>query len=128
MITIAFPIPALPAAIPTLSTGIPAKAGTHLQRVPNETPSSRHALEMGSRFCGNAGRKVADPRLAKVAQQFEALFVGQMLKSARAAALADDPFEGPAGATFRDFQDEQRAQALAKAAPLGVAKLLSSHR
>ncbi len=69
-----------------------------------------------------------DPKLAKVAQQFEALFVGQMLKSARAAALAVDPLEGQAGATFHDFQDEQRAQALAKAAPLGVAKMLGNHR
>ena len=66
----------------------------------------------------------ADKKIAKVAQQFEALFVGQMLKSARAAALADDPLLGSGGATFRDFQDEQRAQALAAAAPLGVAKLL----
>lgn len=66
----------------------------------------------------------ADKKLARVAQQFEALFVGQMLKSARAAALADDPLLGSGGATFRDFQDEQRAQSLAAAAPLGVAKLL----
>ncbi len=75
-------------------------------------------------FASPRPQTTADKKLAKVAQQFEALFVGQMLKSARAAALADDPLLGSGGATFRDFQDEQRAQALAAAAPLGVAKLL----
>jgi len=67
-----------------------------------------------------------DDKTAKVAQQFEALFVAQMLKSAHAAALVADPLAGDP--TFRDFQDEARAQALAAAAPLGVARLLAKAR
>lgn len=66
-----------------------------------------------------------DPTVAEVARQFEALFVGQMLKSARAASLADDPLTGKTGATFLDMSDQLRAQALAAQAPLGVARLLS---
>ena len=98
---------------------IPANAGTHGQ---GRRDVSGY-VGPGVRRDGNVNQNAA-----KVAQQFEALFVGQMLKSARAAALADDPLNGPAAAAFRDFQDEARAQALAKAAPLGVAKLLAGHR
>ena len=58
-------------------------------------------------------------RLAEVAQAFEGLFVAQVLKAARAAALADDGF-GSGAAQFRDLQDELRAKALVKAAPIGV--------
>lgn len=64
-------------------------------------------------------------RITEVARQFEALFVGQMLRSARAAALADDPLTGRAGATFLDMADRLRAEALAAQAPLGVARLLA---
>jgi len=73
-----------------------------------------------------AERRPIDTPTAKVAQQFEALFVAQMLKSARAAALADDPLTGSAGATFTDLADETRAQLLAAKAPLGVAKILEA--
>jgi len=106
---------------------LPANAEVH-GRVRPDDPGHAATVVPGVRLDENAKLDTHDPKLAKVAQQFEALFVGQMLKSARAAALADDPLESPAGATFRDFQDEQRAQALAKAAPLGVAKLLATHR
>jgi flagellar protein FlgJ len=65
-----------------------------------------------------------DPATAKVARQFEALFVAQMLKAARAASLGDD-LTGQGGATFNDLADQLRAEALAALAPLGVAKLLA---
>lgn len=63
-----------------------------------------------------------DPAAAKVATDFEALFIGQLLKAAHAAKLADDPLAGDG--SFRDLQDRQLAQSLARSAPLGVAKLL----
>ncbi|MGI4879826.1 MAG: rod-binding protein [Janthinobacterium lividum] len=62
---------------------------------------------------------------AEVAKEFEALLVAQMLKSARAATLADDPLGGAGTATFTDLVDQTRAQALSAQAPLGVARLLS---
>ncbi|QXQ05612.1 hypothetical protein KX816_15460 [Sphingosinicellaceae bacterium] len=65
-----------------------------------------------------------DPKAAKVARDFEALFIGQLLHAAHAAKLADDPLAGN-DTSFRDLGDRQLAQSLAAAAPLGVAKLLA---
>jgi Rod binding domain-containing protein len=64
------------------------------------------------------------PDIAKVATEFESLFLAQILKSAHAAKLADDPLAGDAEASFRSLQDETTARALAAAAPLGVARQL----
>ena len=68
--------------------------------------------------------RAIDPATAKVARQFEALFVAQMLKAARAASLGDD-LTGQSGATFTDLADQLRAEVLSAQAPLGVARLLS---
>ncbi len=62
-----------------------------------------------------------------VARQFEALIVQSLLKSARAAKLGDDGL-GDTGDTVRDLQDRQRAEAIAAAAPLGIARLLAAER
>ncbi|UAJ08678.1 hypothetical protein [Polymorphobacter megasporae] len=84
---------------------------------------------MGPRLRGdddkNEGNtRKLDPATAKVARQFESLFIAQMLKSARAASLGDD-LTGKGGATFNDLADQLRAEALATQAPLGVARLLA---
>ncbi|MGL4542921.1 MAG: hypothetical protein ACRCUI_10475 [Polymorphobacter sp.] len=65
-----------------------------------------------------------DP-LARVATDFEALFIAQILKSAHAAALADDPLKSAGEENFRALQDETTAKAIAAAAPLGVARELA---
>ncbi len=70
-------------------------------------------------------REIADN--AAIARQFEALIVQALLKSARAGRLGDDGL-GAAGDTVRDLQDQQRAEAIASAAPLGVARLLATPR
>ena len=59
-----------------------------------------------------------------VAERFEALIIQSLLRSARAARLGDDGL-GSGGETVRDLQDRQRAEAIARAAPLGVARLLA---
>ena len=64
---------------------------------------------------------------AAVARQFEALIVQTLLRSARGAKLGDDGL-GATGNTVRDLQDRQRAEAIAAAAPLGVANLLAQPR
>ncbi len=61
---------------------------------------------------------------AKVAEQFETLIAATLLRSARAANLGDDGL-GTGGDTVRDMVDRQRAEAIARAAPLGVARLLA---
>jgi Rod binding domain-containing protein len=68
---------------------------------------------------------VATPREAKVAAQFEALIVRSVLQSARNAKLGDDGL-GATGDNVRDMVDSVRAEAIARAAPLGVAKLLNA--
>lgn len=131
-----------------------ALLATHIAVIPAQTGT--HQLErlslMGSRLRGDNGREATssflvpfrktdgeavtgggkptppakpDPAIAKVAAQFEALFVAQMLKSARAASLGDD-LTGKGGATFTDLADQLRAEALAKQAPLGVARILAA--
>jgi Rod binding domain-containing protein len=62
--------------------------------------------------------------IQKVATEFESLFLAQILESAHAAKLADDPLAGDAEDSFRGLQDETTARALATAAPLGVARQL----
>ena len=68
--------------------------------------------------------KAAEVKAAMGAgQQFEALLVTRLLKTARAAKLGDDLMGS--NETVRDMVDEQRGRAIAAAAPLGLAQLLS---
>ena len=61
---------------------------------------------------------------ADVARQFETLIAETLLRSARAASLGDDGM-GPGGDNVRAMIDHARAEAIARAAPLGVARLLA---
>lgn len=67
----------------------------------------------------------APTQQARVAAQFEALIVRSLLQSARAARLGDDGL-GSTGDNVRDMVDTVRAEAIARSAPLGVAKLLNA--
>ncbi len=64
---------------------------------------------------------------SKIAADFEALVVAQLLHAAHAAKLADDPLAGD-DTSFRDLQDRALAEALVRQSPLGVAKLLKAQR
>ena len=59
----------------------------------------------------------------KIAHQFETIIAATLLRSARAANLGDDGLGATAG-PLRDMIDQNRAEIIARAAPLGVAKLL----
>jgi Rod binding domain-containing protein len=59
----------------------------------------------------------------KAGEQFEALLVTRLLKTARAAKLGDDMLGN--NEQVRDLVDEQRGRAIAAAAPLGLAQLLA---
>ncbi len=63
----------------------------------------------------------ARSRLTEAAQQFEAIFVRQMLSSARAASFGDTLFGGQAMDTFRTMQDEHFADLAAKSGSFGLA-------
>jgi Rod binding domain-containing protein len=59
----------------------------------------------------------------KAGQDFEALLVTRLLKTARAAKLGDDMLGN--NEQVRDLVDEQRGRAISAAAPLGLAQLLA---
>lgn len=63
---------------------------------------------------------------ADTAQRFEALIIERLLASARAARLGDDGLGDDAGAArTRELTDRLRAEAIARAAPLGLARALA---
>ena len=64
---------------------------------------------------------------ADVARQFETIIAETLLRSARAASLGDDGLGSDGGAAnIRDMIDHARAEAIARAAPMGVARLLAA--
>ena len=62
--------------------------------------------------------------LEKAGKQFEAVFVGMMMKSMRQAHLSSDLFESKGLDTFREMQDQKVAQSMADTAPLGIGKAM----
>ena len=62
--------------------------------------------------------------LKAAAEQFEALFVQQLLKQARSAKLADDILGSEAGDTYTEMLDQERAKQLSKQMSLGIAEAL----
>jgi hypothetical protein len=73
-------------------------------------------------------RRAAD-RDAEVARQFETIIAETLLRSARAASLGDEGFgtsDLPGGDNIRAMIDHARAEAIARAAPMGVARLLAA--
>lgn len=66
-------------------------------------------------------------KLAKVAQQFEAVFLRQMLGAARKASFGGDLLGGQALDTFRTMQDEHFADLAAQCGVLGLAAMIERH-
>lgn len=66
-------------------------------------------------------------RQADVARQFETIIAETLLRSARAASLGEDGLGADGGAeNVRAIIDHARAEAIARAAPMGVARLLTA--
>ena len=68
------------------------------------------------------GNRPTDLRAA--AEQFEALFIQQLLKQARSAKLADDILGSEAGDTYTEMLDQERAKLLSAQMGLGIAEAL----
>jgi flagellar protein FlgJ len=62
--------------------------------------------------------------LRGAAQQFEAVFLRQMIGSMRQAHLADDPFSSQATEQFRDMSDANLADAMSHQGVFGIAQML----
>jgi len=88
-------------------TGIPASIASTAGGVSNDT-----------------SRTASHDNLKAAGEKFEAIFVGMMLKSMRAAHLSDGLFDNKAGEQFRDMQDTQLAQSMAAHAPIGIGKAM----
>ncbi|MFA7603740.1 MAG: rod-binding protein [Novosphingobium sp.] len=66
-------------------------------------------------------------KLTGVAKQFEAIFLRQMLASARKSAFADPLFSGQGMDTFRQMQDERFADIAADTGAFGLARMIEAH-
>ena len=62
--------------------------------------------------------------LQAAAEQFEALFIHQLLKQARSAKLAEDILGSEAGDTYTEMLDQERARQLSARMDLGIADAL----
>jgi flagellar protein FlgJ len=62
--------------------------------------------------------------LQKAAQQFEAVFLRQMIGAMRSASLAEGIDESSATQQFRDMADARTADAMATKGAMGIAELL----
>ena len=65
-------------------------------------------------------------RLHKAAEAFEAIFVRQMLSSARAASFGDSLFSSQATQTFQQMQDERFAEIASQSGALGFARIIEA--
>ena len=91
------------------------------------TPDSTHVAQADiSRFAGmrtDVARK-PEAALQKVAQEFEAMFVQMMLKSARDAAPEGGLLDSNEGHLYQEMFDEQIALGVAQRGTLGFDKML----
>ena len=62
--------------------------------------------------------------LQAAAEQFEALFIQQLLKQARSTKLADDILGSEAGDTYTEMLDQERAKQLSTKINLGISEAL----
>ncbi len=65
-----------------------------------------------------------DSSLKDVAQEFESLFVYQMLKSARKAKLSESLFSNQGTETYESLLDQEYAKTLSKNHSFGIAEAL----
>lgn len=63
-------------------------------------------------------------KLHEVSQQFEAIFVRQMLAESRKSNLGDQLFSGQGTDTFREMQEQSIAAATTKSGGMGFAKMI----
>ncbi len=75
-----------------------------------------------------AAARSADPKRAQIkaaAEQFEAVFLRQMIGSMRTASLGDDILGSSASDQFRDMSDARVAESMAKnGGGFGIGKML----
>ena len=83
------------------------------------TALSESSLPKDKRFSEN-------DELRAVAEQFEAMFVQELMKASRAAKLFDDPLETSASEPFTDMMDQKLALQVSNEKTLGIAEAIVS--
>lgn len=71
-----------------------------------------------------AARENSPDALKQVAQQFEAMFVHQLLKGSRDSALAEDVLGGDRNDMVHDLYDQQMSLHLSQKGGLGITDML----
>jgi flagellar protein FlgJ len=62
--------------------------------------------------------------LEEVAQQFEAIFVNELMKTSRAAKLSEDILSNSGTQPFLEMMDQEFSQTISKRNSLGIAEAL----
>ena len=87
-------------------------------------------MELGSTTslgsASNLDGKESKGELKAVAEQFEAIFVEQLLKAARQSTLADGLFDNEEVETYRDMLDKEYAKSIATNTSLGIASAIEA--
>lgn len=73
---------------------------------------------------GRASAPAAKPELKAAAQQFEAVFLREMIATMRKAKLSEDIFGSSATDNFREMADANTADAMARTGSFGIAALV----
>jgi flagellar protein FlgJ len=84
-------------------------------------------IENVAKTATSAVANAASPEMAKLkktAQQFEAVFLRQMIGSMRTASLGDGMFDSSATQQFQDMSDAKTAEVMAGKGVLGIADML----
>lgn len=63
--------------------------------------------------------------IEKVGEEFESMFVIQMLKQARDSKLSDGLFDSKAGETYLSLLDQERARKIAGEIDFGIAEAIA---
>ena len=69
-------------------------------------------------------RNQKDLQLSQVAEEFEALFVSQMLKQAHKSKLADGIFDSSSQETYQSLLDQEWSRKLSANASFGIAEAI----
>ena len=88
-------------------------------------PSLQAPIAGSPSVAADTSRLATKDNLAQAAQKFEALFIHQMLKSARAAKLDDGLFDSEALNQFQDMQDAKLSETMAVHTPMGIGAALA---
>ena len=87
-------------------------------------------MELGSTtslsFASNVHGQESKDELKAAAEQFEAIFVEQLLKAARQSTLADGLFDNDEVETYRDMLDKEYAKSIATNTSLGIASAIEA--